>query len=33
MKITVVKKGTATRKPQCACPWWVDEIIVENKKN
>jgi hypothetical protein len=32
MKITVVKKGTETRKPQNYCPWWVDEVIVENKK-
>jgi len=33
MKITVVRKGTEVRKPQLACPWWIDDVIVENKKN
>jgi hypothetical protein len=33
MKITVVKKGTDVRKPQLSCPWWLDEIIVENRKS
>jgi hypothetical protein len=32
MKITVVKKGTAVRKPQLSCPWWLDDIVVENRK-
>jgi hypothetical protein len=25
MKITVVKKATATRKPQNFCPWIIDD--------
>jgi len=32
MKIKVLKKGTEVRKPQLYCPWWVDDVIVENKK-
>ena len=26
MKITVIKKATATRKPQNFCPWMIDEV-------
>jgi hypothetical protein len=31
MKITVVKRGTETRKPQSYCPIWIDDVIVDNK--
>jgi len=31
MKITVVKKATATRKPQNFCPWIIDDSGKNDK--
>jgi hypothetical protein len=33
MKITVIKKAAATRKPQNFCPWIVEETAPQDKKN
>lgn len=32
MKITVVKKANETRKPQNFCPWFIDEVVVNEPK-
>jgi hypothetical protein len=32
MKITVVKKATATRKPQNFCPWLIDDGAPRTEK-
>ena len=32
MKITVIKKATATRKPQNFCPWIIDDTAPRTDK-
>jgi hypothetical protein len=32
MKITVIKKATATRKPQNFCPWVIDDNAPRTDK-
>ena len=31
MKITIIKKATATKKPANYCPWMIDDVPFDKK--